>query len=87
MHYLQNYEGAITAYSSAIELAPSNARAHNNRARSFNAIAKHYDALEDLNEAIKIEPNDSDYLMNRGNTNRYLNHCRYMRLKPPPLGG
>lgn len=64
-------DGAIVAYSRALELNPGFAEAYNNRAYSFMAKGEYAQALPDLDRAIELRPDYVNALMNRGDIYNY----------------
>jgi tetratricopeptide (TPR) repeat protein len=52
-----NYEAAISLYTSAIELAPSNAPYYSNRAAAYIKLEDFPKALSDCQEAVALNPN------------------------------
>jgi Flp pilus assembly protein TadD len=65
-------QGAIAAYTKAIELKPDHAFAYNNRAilRSISGDVK--GAIEDYNQAISLNPDAASIVSNRGLTRSAL---------------
>ena len=68
---LGNCDGAIAAYTRAIELKPDFAEAYNNRAFTYMVKKDYAPALPDLDRAIQLRPNYVNALMNRGDIYNY----------------
>lgn len=66
-----NCDGAIAAYSRAIELDPNFAEAYNNRAYTRMVKQDYANALPDLDRAIELRPGYVNALMNRGDIYNY----------------
>src|SRR6266481_6790746 len=62
-----NLDGAIAAYSRAIELNPNYTEAYNNRGNVKGAKEDHDGAIADLNHAIELNPKYAKAYYNRGN--------------------
>ncbi len=61
-----DFEGAVEAYTRAIEMDPNNARAYYNRAIAFEMLGDPFNALEDYTKAIEIRPDYAEAYNNRG---------------------
>src|SRR5262245_45452846 len=59
-------ETAVTDYSEAIKLDPTNALAHFNRGNAHDQLGKFDLAIADYSQAIKLDPKEPDYFNNRG---------------------
>jgi len=65
---------AVLNYSLAITFDPKFDRAYNNRAYTYMRMQNYPPALADLNQAIAINPNYIQALMNRGDIYNYYYH-------------
>ena len=65
---IKQIDGAIERYSYAIELAPNNAIAYNNRGNAYFQKDEYDRAIADFNKAIELKPNDPEVYYNLGNT-------------------
>ena len=65
-------QGAIEAFSQAIELNPNYVEAYYNRGRVRYVLGDHKGAIADYNEALRINPSDSKAYYNRGVTRSRL---------------
>ena len=65
-------EERVRAYSSAIRLRPTFARAYNNRAVANRRLRLYGDAMADYNEAIRLRPDFAGAYNNRGSLKRRL---------------
>lgn len=67
----QKYEDAIKAYTLALKIDPQhkkyNSIIYANRASCFQKLEKYYDALNDCNQSLKINPNYSKGYVKRAN--------------------
>ena len=86
-----NREAAITDYSEAIKLDPTNALAYFNRGNAYDQLGEHDLAIADYTEAIKLDPTDPDAFNNRGqaydNKGEFdLAIADYTRCDPPRQG-
>jgi len=61
-----DFSGAISDYTHAINLAPYNANNHNNRGMAYFRLKKWEEAIHDFTAAIELKPN-VQYFINRGN--------------------
>jgi stress-induced-phosphoprotein 1 len=52
-----DFAGAVKSYTESIKRDPSDARGYNNRAAAYTKLVALPEALKDVNEAIKIDPN------------------------------
>lgn len=52
-----DFVGAVKDYTESIKRDPSDARGYNNRAAAYTKLAALPEALKDVNEAIKVDPN------------------------------
>lgn len=52
-----DFVAAVKSYSESIKRDPSDARGYNNRAAAYMKLAALPEALKDVNEAIKTDPN------------------------------
>jgi len=57
---LKNWEGAITAYETAIQINPKDHRIHNNAGVAYKNINKITEAIEAYKKAIEIKPDYAD---------------------------
>ncbi|MFM5961315.1 MAG: tetratricopeptide repeat protein, partial [Dolichospermum sp.] len=64
---LKKYKEAAAAINKAIELSPR-AAFYNNRGNVRNDLGDKQGAIDDFNQAIKINPNDANAYINRGFT-------------------
>jgi tetratricopeptide (TPR) repeat protein len=64
--YLQDYQGALSAYTEAINLNSNDFRAYINRGNTHRALQDNQAAIADYNQAIKINPNYAITYNNRG---------------------
>jgi tetratricopeptide (TPR) repeat protein len=66
------YKEALADYNKTIEMKDEQPQAYNSRARLFFTLAKTQDtlllALQDYDKAIKYDPNDGEFRVNRGAT-------------------
>ncbi len=69
--YQGNCDRALTDYSQAIALDPTNAQAWNNRGYTYMAMRNYAAALPDLDRAIELRPDYVNALMNRGDIYNY----------------
>lgn len=65
---LGQIDGAIEAYSLAIELNPCDADAYNNRGIAHDSKSEYGLAIKDFNQAMQLKPGDSAPHNNRGTT-------------------
>ena len=70
MMMLGQVDGAIEAYSNAIDLKPDDADAYNNRGVAYYDKGEYDLAIKDYNTAIELEPDDAQAYMNRGNAHK-----------------
>ena len=61
-----DHYGAISDFTKAIEINPSDANAYYNRGLSKNKLEDHYGAIADYSKAIEINPNYLSAYKNRG---------------------
>ena len=71
------YLAAAEAYSESIELNPSVADAWLNRAQCYWGLQKYDAAVSDVNEALRLDPDNSDTLQLRERWNAYLVFSAY----------
>jgi tetratricopeptide (TPR) repeat protein len=64
-----NYRAAIEAYKKALNMDPESGPAHYNIALSYAEVGETSLALEHINTAISISPNDDRYYYARGRIN------------------
>ena len=64
--HLEDYNGAISDNTKAIELNPDYAMAYNNRGYSKSILEDYNGAIADYNKAIELDPNNSLAYANRG---------------------
>jgi len=64
-------EGAVAAYTKAIQADPTDGAAYNNRAYTRMRQQRYDLALPDLDRAIELRPNYVNALMNRGDIHNY----------------
>ena len=69
---LQDYRGAISDYSKAIQLNPDYADAYNNRGCANLYFKDYTEAIADYNIAIQLNPDNDKAYYNRGNAKYYL---------------
>lgn len=62
-----NYEGAIQAYDTAIELDPNDVEAWNNKGNVLAVQGKYDDAFQAFDRAIKLKPDLAMAWYNKGN--------------------
>ncbi|BAY01257.1 TPR repeat-containing protein [Anabaena cylindrica PCC 7122] len=62
----QNYQGAITNYSKALQINPRNAQIYFKRAEIHHQLGNFQDAINDYSQAIYINPKDAYSHNNRG---------------------
>lgn len=60
---LKQYEKAIKAFSSAIDLDPNLAKAYAKRGDAYTYLGDYPLAIKDFNKAINLDPNESVYLI------------------------
>ena len=65
-HKKGDYQGAVAAYTQAIELNPNYAEAYYNRGFTRAKLGDKQGALADYNEALRINPNYAKAYYNRG---------------------
>ena len=53
---LNDYKGAISDYTKALELNPNNSRAYMNRGRAKHTLNDYYGAISDDTKAIELKP-------------------------------
>ncbi len=63
---LGQIDGAIEAYSLAVELNPRDADAYNNRGIAHDSKSEYGLAIKDFNQAMKLNPRDAAIYNNRG---------------------
>ncbi|PYG87582.1 tetratricopeptide repeat protein [Ruminiclostridium sufflavum DSM 19573] len=63
-----NIDEKINLYTKAIEYDREHAAAYNNRGNAYSEQKKYHKAMEDYNNALKLIPKDSLYLINRAST-------------------
>jgi len=77
LYVQQKYEEAIKAYTLALNIDPHhkkyNSIIYGNRASCFQKLEKYYDALNDCNQSLKMNPNYAKGYVKRANT--------YLKLK------
>jgi tetratricopeptide (TPR) repeat protein len=66
MHTTSNYEEAIRAFASSIQLDPANARAYLNRGIAYERIGNMQQAITDYSKAIELVPKDAKAYYIRG---------------------
>jgi tetratricopeptide (TPR) repeat protein len=71
-----NFEGAIVAYSKAIEINSNNTRARTNRAALRMLSGDYEGAISDWNVSIKLDPSSWGDYVNRGSAKLYLGDYR-----------
>ena len=71
-HSIGTLEGAIDAYSKAIQLNPALYIAYNNRGAAKGDLGSHEEAIRDYDESIRLDPNDAITYRNRGNAKTAL---------------
>jgi tetratricopeptide (TPR) repeat protein len=62
----QDWEGALAAFTRAIEINPDNAGARNERARLYRRLGNYAAAIADLNYVIALYPTHADLYALRG---------------------
>ena len=86
----QDYDGAIAAYTKAIDIDPTSPVLWHNRGAAKSEKGEHDGAIADLSEAIRLRPDDAVTWYNRGNTKTkkgdsdgaIADHDEAIRLKP-----
>lgn len=68
----EDYEAAIEAFTTALELDPENVDAFAGRADSHLALENYEDAIADYTQIINRNPDDVDALSNRGDAYLYI---------------
>ncbi|MDP7035933.1 MAG: tetratricopeptide repeat protein, partial [Planctomycetota bacterium] len=63
-----DFQGALSDFDTAIQLAPEHAQLFVNRGRVYFFLKKHEESLRDFDEAIRLQPWIFEAFMNRGNT-------------------
>ena len=66
MHTSSNYQEAIRAFASSIQLDPTNARTYLNRGMSYERINNMQQAIADYSKAIELVPKDAKAYYIRG---------------------
>lgn len=66
-----NCQAAISAYTKSISLDPKSPQTFNNRAYTYMRLRDYQLALNDLNQALKLNPAYTHALMNRGDLFNY----------------
>ncbi len=66
MHTSSNYQDAILAFASCIQLDPTNARAYLNRGMAHERINNMHQAIADYSKAIELVPKDAKAYFMRG---------------------
>jgi Tfp pilus assembly protein PilF len=61
-----NYDGAITAFSNALNIDPNLAQAYVGRATAYVYDGNTQAALQDFNRALQLQPDMAEALYNRG---------------------
>ncbi|DBA05018.1 TPA: hypothetical protein N0F65_000706 [Lagenidium giganteum] len=67
-----DYDGAVEAYTKAIEGDPSDSDFHINRSAAYSNLEKYEDALRDIETALTINSEDARVLLRKGNALRLL---------------
>ncbi|GAA2523913.1 tetratricopeptide repeat protein [Streptomyces longisporus] len=67
-----NFDAALTDYTTALALDADLARAHSGRGRTYFEMGRYGEALVDLTRAIELNPNDSGDIALRGQTYGYV---------------
>ncbi len=65
-YYMGNYVGAITDYTSAIQLKPDYFGAYNNRGVAKADLGQHFAAISDYDTTIRLKPDFANAYDNRG---------------------
>ncbi|HEX2905385.1 MAG TPA: tetratricopeptide repeat protein [Phototrophicaceae bacterium] len=66
LYAAQDYNGAIVAYTCALQTVPNNAAIYNRRGNAYRQLGDYATALADYNRAIEFEPDNALILNNRG---------------------
>jgi len=67
-----DYDAAIAAFTEAIRLDPTNAKAYGSRGRAYSLKREFEKAIADCTEAIRLDPRDADSYSFRGAANAIL---------------
>jgi tetratricopeptide (TPR) repeat protein len=67
-----DYQGAVAAYTQAIQLNPNYSQAYNNRAAARYQQKEYKGAIEDLSQVLRINPNNSLAYFNRAKSRSKL---------------
>lgn len=60
------HEAALSAWTKAVSLDPTNAKLHNNRAAALIELGRHQDAIDACSEALRVQPGYAVAHMTRG---------------------
>jgi tetratricopeptide (TPR) repeat protein len=69
---VENYAGAVEAYSKGLGLDPGFAPGFYNRGYAYNMLGRHQEAIEDYDRSIKLDPEDAQSHFNRALSNYFL---------------
>ena len=62
----ENYEGALGAFTNAVEIDPTNSWAYIDKGWALNTLGDYYQALKEFNRAAEIDPQNPWIYANRG---------------------
>ncbi len=86
----KDFQGAIEAYTKAIQLKPDDATLYPNRGQARRDLGLKKDAIDDYTHAIRVNPNDADLYCQRGtiyqdlgdSKNALADYIQALQLKP-----
>ena len=70
----QKYEDAVTQFTSAIGLEPSNSDYYSARANAYEKLNKYKEAYADYEKAVVFEPKEADYFVGLGRVCNKMNN-------------